>query len=197
MSDYFIDSLEHKQDADRTSSNKLLAALAKHHGGPVRVDIKAEEDTSRVNLLQAQVRDLKDQIGDMQIVIGRQRRLIVRLAESDDLEYPKVSEIIRAVCDFYNITKANITSNSRTIKFTLPRQVAYFLSRELTRLSLPEIGRRMGGRDHTSVLHGFRKIEGLLKTDEILRDDLDVLRIKIEAQVQVRNIVTEEESAAA
>jgi chromosomal replication initiator protein len=57
-----------------------------------------------------------------------------------------------------------------------PRQVAMFLAKMLTLRSLPEIGRRFGGRDHTTVLHAVRKIEGLLQSDTILREELELLK---------------------
>jgi chromosomal replication initiator protein len=57
-----------------------------------------------------------------------------------------------------------------------PRQVAMFLAKMLTLRSLPEIGRRFGGRDHTTVLHAVRKIEALLQIDTILREELELLK---------------------
>jgi chromosomal replication initiator protein len=57
-----------------------------------------------------------------------------------------------------------------------PRQIAMYLSKQLTPRSLPEIGRRFGGRDHTTIMHGVRKIEELMATDSQLSDDLQMLR---------------------
>ncbi|MBA4326380.1 MAG: chromosomal replication initiator protein DnaA, partial [Rhodobacter sp.] len=57
-----------------------------------------------------------------------------------------------------------------------PRQVAMYLSKQLTPRSLPEIGRRFGGRDHTTIMHGVRKIEELMTIDSQLADDLQLLR---------------------
>ena len=56
------------------------------------------------------------------------------------------------------------------------RQIAMYLSKQLTPRSLPEIGRRFGGRDHTTIMHGVRKIEELMSTDSQLSDDLQLLR---------------------
>jgi chromosomal replication initiator protein len=57
-----------------------------------------------------------------------------------------------------------------------PRQIAMYLAKVLTPRSLPEIGRRFGGRDHTTVLHAVRKIEGLAKTDTNLNEELELLK---------------------
>ena len=57
-----------------------------------------------------------------------------------------------------------------------PRQIAMFLSKALTLRSLPEIGRRFGGRDHTTVLHAVRKIEGLATSDRALAQDIEFLK---------------------
>ena len=73
-------------------------------------------------------------------------------------------------------SRADILSSRRTAVVVKPRQVAMFLAKTLTMRSLPEIGRRFGGRDHTTVLHAVRKIEGLAQTDGVLRDELDLLR---------------------
>jgi len=57
-----------------------------------------------------------------------------------------------------------------------PRQIAMYLAKVLTPRSLPEIGRRFGGRDHTTVLHAVRKIEGLAKIDTTLNEELELLK---------------------
>jgi chromosomal replication initiator protein len=57
-----------------------------------------------------------------------------------------------------------------------PRQIAMYLAKVLTLRSLPEIGRRFGGRDHTTVLHAVRKIEGLVQGDKALAEEIEVLK---------------------
>ena len=61
-----------------------------------------------------------------------------------------------------------------------PRQIGMFLAKHLTKRSLPEIGRRFGGRDHTTVLHAVRKIDTLIKEDSTLRQDVEILRRLLE-----------------
>jgi chromosomal replication initiator protein len=69
----------------------------------------------------------------------------------------------------------------RIRSYARPRQIAMYLSKQLTTRSLPEIGRRFGGRDHTTVIHGVRRIEDLRGKDSQIADDLELLRRALEA----------------
>ena len=88
----------------------------------------------------------------------------------------KIEDIQKLVASHYSVSRADILSSRRTAAVVKPRQVAMFLAKMLTPRSLPEIGRRFGGRDHTTVLHAVRKIEGLLQNDPALRDTLELLK---------------------
>ncbi len=92
-----------------------------------------------------------------------------------------VDEIIRKVADHYNLRITDMLSPRRARAVARPRQIAMFLAKTLTAKSLPEIGRRFGGRDHTTVLHALRKIEELRLTDSHLAEDLELLRRMLEA----------------
>jgi len=88
----------------------------------------------------------------------------------------KIEDIQRLVAKFYQISKADLLSERRNRTVVLPRQIAMYLAKTLTMRSLPEIGRRFGGRDHTTVLHAVRKIDDLVKEDAQIAEDLE--RIK-------------------
>ncbi len=88
----------------------------------------------------------------------------------------KIEDIQRLVASHYNISKSDILSSRRTATVVRPRQIAMFLSKALTLRSLPEIGRRFGGRDHTTVLHAVRKIESLSGLDTALAGEIDLLK---------------------
>jgi chromosomal replication initiator protein len=87
-----------------------------------------------------------------------------------------IEEIQRKVAEHYNIRLSDMIGPKRLRNIARPRQVAMYLSKQLTPRSLPEIGRRFGGRDHTTIMHGVRKIEELMTTDSQLADDLLLLR---------------------
>ncbi len=92
-----------------------------------------------------------------------------------------VEEIQRKVADHYNIRLSDLIGPKRVRTFARPRQVAMYLAKQLTSRSLPEIGRRFGGRDHTTVMHGVRRIEDLRTKDSQIADDLELLRRLLEA----------------
>jgi chromosomal replication initiator protein len=92
-----------------------------------------------------------------------------------------VDEIIRKVADHYNIRMTDILSPKRARAVARPRQVGMFLAKTLTSKSLPEIGRRFGGRDHTTVIHAVKKIEELRSVDNQIAEDVELLRRMLEA----------------
>lgn len=86
-----------------------------------------------------------------------------------------LEDIQKKVAAHYSIKLADMSSERRVRQVALPRQVAMFLAKKLTTLSLPEIGKNFGGRDHTTVLHAVKKIEQTLKEDAKLAEDIDLL----------------------
>ena len=92
-----------------------------------------------------------------------------------------VEEIQRKVSDHFNIRLSDLIGPKRVRTFARPRQMAMYLSKQLTSRSLPEIGRRFGGRDHTTIMHGVRRIEELMVKDSQIADDLELLRRSLEA----------------
>lgn len=87
-----------------------------------------------------------------------------------------IEEIQRAVCQHFRIDKAEMQSDRRARAVARPRQIAMYLAKELTPRSFPEIGRRFGGRDHSTVIHAVRTIEALRHRDGDI--DADIRRIK-------------------
>ncbi len=88
----------------------------------------------------------------------------------------KIEDIQKLVANHYNVSRADILSSRRTAVVVRPRQIAMYLSKALTLRSLPEIGRRFGGRDHTTVLHAVRKIEALSGKEAALAEELELLK---------------------
>ena len=86
----------------------------------------------------------------------------------------------KAVCKKYNIKISDIESKKRNREFSYPRQIAMYLCRELTDLSLPKIGESFGGRDHTTVLHACDKIKSQIKIDPSLSEDIKNLKEDIQ-----------------
>lgn len=87
-----------------------------------------------------------------------------------------IDEIQRKVAEHYNIRLADMHSARRARTIARPRQVAMYLAKTLTARSLPEIGRKFGGRDHTTVMHAVRKIDELINDDAQISQDVDIIR---------------------
>ena len=92
-----------------------------------------------------------------------------------------LDQIIKTCCEYYKIRQADITGSSRARAVARPRQMAMYLSKALTSRSYPEIARKLGGRDHTTVLYGVRKIVELMAVDSQIAEDAEILRRMLEA----------------
>jgi chromosomal replication initiator protein len=93
-------------------------------------------------------------------------------AQGQDGGRIKIDDILKVVGRHYNVSKNDLLSPRRARNVVVPRQIGMYLAKKLTSRSLPEIGRRFGGRDHSTVLHAVRKIDDLMRADEKLAKDL-------------------------
>jgi chromosomal replication initiator protein len=90
-----------------------------------------------------------------------------------------VEAIQRVVAERYNVKYSDMKSRKRTKQIAFPRQIAMYLSRELTAHSLSEIGAAFGGKDHTTIIHAYEKIEDLLTTDITLLAEVNSLKKRL------------------
>ena len=86
-----------------------------------------------------------------------------------------IDQIQKKVAEHFNVKISDMHSARRSRTVARPRQIAMFLSKNLTTRSLPEIGRKFGGRDHTTVIHAIKKVQELVKNDSSLSEDLEIL----------------------
>ena len=117
-----------------------------------------------------------------QISIDRIDEILGHICRAGEPKRVRIEDIQRIVARHYNVSKTELLSNRRTRTIVKPRQVAMYLSKVMTPRSLPEIGRRFGGRDHTTVLHAVRKIEGLSGNDNTLAQEIELLKRLISEQ---------------
>ena len=110
------------------------------------------------------------------LTLERIDELLVHLVGSAEQRRVRIEDIQRVVARHYNVSRQELVSNRRTRVIVKPRQIAMYLSKTLTPRSFPEIGRRFGGRDHTTVLHAVRKIEELLGNDNKLSQEVELLK---------------------
>ena len=110
------------------------------------------------------------------VTMDMAERAVRDLIRPQEPKSVKIEDIQRVVARQYNVSRADLLSSRRTANVVRPRQIAMYLAKTLTLRSLPEIGRRFGGRDHTTVLHAVRKIEGLVDNDTMLAEEIDLLK---------------------
>ena len=92
-----------------------------------------------------------------------------------------IEEIQKRVAEHFNIRLADMHSARRSRSVARPRQVAMYLAKQLTSRSLPEIGRKFGGRDHTTVMHAVKKVDELRDIDSSFAEDVELLKRMLEA----------------
>ena len=138
--------------------------------------------------VKTNIRDLE---GAFTTVVGvgklQNRTVNLELAEYalKDIIYPDEKKtitpalVIDVVSEHYNLTSLDMKSKNRSKCMAYPRQICMFLCRTLTNASLDEIGEALGGRDHTTILHGYKKIETDLQNDPALKSKIDVMIRKI------------------
>jgi chromosomal replication initiator protein len=102
-------------------------------------------------------------------------------AEPGKRAYPPIRAIQAVVASHYDVTRADICSARRMKEIVIPRQVAMYLAKELTPFSLPQLGRHFGGRDHTTILHGIRRIGAKVFADAGFAHEVISLRATLES----------------
>jgi len=113
------------------------------------------------------------------VTIERAREFLADILRTHDRKIT-IDEIQKRVAEFYNLRSADMLSPRRARQVARPRQIAMYFAKRLTTRSLPDIGRRFGGRDHTTVIHAVKRIEELRSTDSALDDELIRLQRMLE-----------------
>lgn len=164
----------------------ILQSKAEHAGAkdvPIRVlEFLAHRITSNVRELEGalnRVLAYSNLVG-RPITLETTQDVLRDLLRANDRRVT-IEDIQKRVAEHFNIRLADMYSARRARAVARPRQVAMYLAKQLTSRSLPEIGRKFGGRDHTTVMHAVRKIDELKQSDSALSEDIDLLRRMLEA----------------
>lgn len=139
----------------------------------------AVELMAHYRALKKRMRDLKPPTAVVEIqevVVPPFKQALALDPVPQPFKYPRISRIQKIVAAFYGVTLVDLLSQRKTNDVVLIRQVACHLCKVLTLHSYPEIGRRMGGRDHTTVIWADKKVSMLLKTDRELVDEIAYLK---------------------
>ena len=114
------------------------------------------------------------------ITVPLAEKTLADLIRSRDAKRVRIEDILKAVSRHYKVPRNELLSARRSRDVVRPRQIAMYLAKALTARSLPEIGRRFGGRDHTTVLHSVRKVEQMIKDDIELGQEIELLKRMLE-----------------
>ena len=106
-------------------------------------------------------------------------KVLLRGASSASKKAISVQEVVKTIANFYGVEEMSIYEKTRRKEVVRPRQVIMFLLREDFKVSFPTIGEKMGGRDHTTVIHSCEKIKEDLRTDSILSQELSQIRLML------------------
>jgi chromosomal replication initiator protein len=147
---------------------------------PEVLQFLADRFTDSVRELEGALNTLVARVGaDVARLTLDEAQSILRPHLSCNERKVTVDMIQKTVAEHYNLKQADLISERRARAVARPRQVAMWLAKQITTRSLPDIGRRFGGRDHTTVLHAVRRIEALKGEDAAIARDLDVLLRKL------------------
>ncbi|MDO8512541.1 MAG: chromosomal replication initiator protein DnaA [bacterium] len=122
-----------------------------------------------------------NQLNGTTITLESAKHILSSTFETPKKKAVHMDKVVEAVCGYYNIVHSEIFSKSRRKEIVRPRQVAMYILRKDNGSSFPTIGTSFGGRDHTTAMHACEKIEGELETDDILQQDIILIRQKIYA----------------
>ena len=131
--------------------------------------------------------DLSATVQAMQRMLQQHDELLEKIAEFFTANRPTLDEIVSCVAEFYDIPRRDIIGHTNLVDYAHPRLMVYYLARKLTRLSLHNIAKRLDHRDHSTIYRGFQRTAQRVRKDELLRDDLDVLRSRIAEKVLARS----------
>ena len=158
------------EDLDFTFPDDTLEYLAGQFDSNVRDLEGALNDISLV----ARVKKIKDITIDVAAEAIRARK-----NEALQITVIPIEKIQTEVGKFYNVSVNEIKGSRRVQNIVLARQVAMYLAREMTCNSLPRIGREFGGKDHTTVMHAYEKIKGMIEIDDNLRLEIQTIKKKL------------------
>lgn len=158
---------EEKNAADPTFSvpREVLAFLAEH------LSESARELDGAITRLYAACH-----LTGVPITVETVEHIIRDLMRGLEPRRIKIEDILRVITKHFGVSRGDILSQRRHRSIVWPRQIGMYLAKTLTARSLPEIGRRFGGRDHTTVLHAIRKIDGQLKDNSNLKAEIEDLK---------------------
>ena len=166
---------------EKRAENAMIR-FAGIHFPPAVLDYVARVVVSHGRDLDGAVNRLvaANQLTGEPITVPLAEKTLADLIRSQDARKVRIEDILKIVSRHFKVPRTDLLSSRRSRDVVRPRQIAMYLAKSLTSRSLPEIGRRFGGRDHTTVLHSVRKVEQLMKDDGDLCQEIELLKRMLE-----------------
>jgi len=145
------------------------------------ISFLAEKITTNVRDLEGALRKLiagKVLNGD-EITLENAKEVLTDYIRASNSTAPTIQKVQKAVAAFYEIKIADLSSTNRTKAIVRPRQIAMYLSKTLTSLSLPKIGQEFGGKNHATVIHSVKLVQELMNSDQVILQEVKTLEEKI------------------
>lgn len=173
--------LELRRSIVQRRAEQSAARYGMHFPAPV-IDYVARAVVSHGRDLDGAVNRLvaANQLTGELITVPLAEKTLGDLIRSREARRVRIEDILKIVSRHYKVPRNELLSARRSRDVVRPRQIAMFLAKALTSRSLPEIGRRFGGRDHTTVLHSVRKVEQMIKDDMELAQEIELLKRMLE-----------------
>ncbi len=171
----------------RPSTLELRLNIVKHKAGLMNLTLPEDVAVFLANKITSNIRELEGALNRLAVQADMSGKAITLDAATDILSdvlrsYERritIDEIQRQVAEYYTLRLSDMHSARRSRNVARPRQIAMYLCKKLTPRSLPEIGRKFGGRDHTTVMHAVRKVDELIDGDISFADEVKTLTRKL------------------
>ena len=157
------------------------------------IENSAASNRARMGRAMTIYERMEGRISELNKRIAKLERLLGKDEEASAGIYPTMRMILEETAKLYGVTQLDLRSHRRNRAITRPRHVVMYLGRTLTPVSFSTIARSLSGRDHTTVMHGWRNIEAKIKTDDDLRRQI----LTIEARLNGRLVREKQEVSRA
>jgi chromosomal replication initiator protein len=166
---------------DRIEILKAKSTMMEQEICPKVINFLADKVTANVRDLEGSLKKLiasKVLLGE-EINLESAKYIVTDYTKVTNSTAPNIQKIQKAVAAFYEIKISDLSSTNRTQSIVRPRQIAMYLSKSLTSLSLPKIGQEFGGKNHATVIHSVKLIQNLIDSNQVILREVKALEEKI------------------
>ncbi|MBU6339066.1 MAG: chromosomal replication initiator protein DnaA [Rickettsiales bacterium] len=166
---------------DRVEILKAKAAILGHEICPKVINFLAEKVTTSVRDLEGALKKLiaSKVLLEEEITLESAKLIVADYSKVANSSAPNIQKIQKAVANFYEIKISDLTSSNRSKAIVRPRQIAIYLAKSMTTLSLPKIGQEFGNKNHATVIHSVKLVQQLLESDQQILQEIKSLEEKI------------------